>query len=144
MTETRRAWNLLPEHQDKETFYVKALNRGGQPHIFTHRVNRMPGFLSSRPNRIPPPPHPQASIAPLLWVQGGRHTRLRRRGWWYPISAKYFIYTISSLRLHTIHCRFYTILSPSPPPPIVDTFIFYLIYSTSSYKTSLWSGLTDC
>ncbi len=27
------------------------------------------------------PPHPQASVAPPLWVQEGRHTRLRGRAW---------------------------------------------------------------
>jgi hypothetical protein len=31
------------------------------------RVYRVPGFLSSRPNWLPPPPHPQSSI----WFPGG-------------------------------------------------------------------------
>ncbi len=37
---------------------------------FNYRVYRVPGFLSSRPNWVPPP-HMQASVAPPLWVQGG-------------------------------------------------------------------------
>jgi hypothetical protein len=44
-----------------------------------HRVDRVPGFLSSRPNWIRPPPHPQAGVAPL-WIRGGL-TRLREKGW---------------------------------------------------------------
>jgi hypothetical protein len=36
------------------------------------------GFLSSRPNWVPLPP----------WIQGGRHTRLRGRGWRDPIPTK--------------------------------------------------------
>ncbi len=30
-----------------------------------HRVYKVPGFLYSRPNAIPPPPHPHDSVAPL-------------------------------------------------------------------------------
>jgi hypothetical protein len=42
---------------------------------------RVPGFLYSRPNRVPLPPSPQESVAPShLWVQGGRHTHLRGGG----------------------------------------------------------------
>ncbi len=41
----------------------------------------VPGFLASRPNWVPPSPHPQANVAPPLWVQGGRHTRLLGIGW---------------------------------------------------------------
>jgi hypothetical protein len=37
----------------------------------THRVDRVPGFPSSRPNRVRSPPHPQASVAPLWFVGGG-------------------------------------------------------------------------
>ncbi len=46
-----------------------------------HRVFRVPGFLSSRPNWVPPSRHPQASVAPPLWVQGGRHCRLLGKEW---------------------------------------------------------------
>jgi hypothetical protein len=35
-------------------------------------------LLSSRPNWVPQPPHPQGSVAPPP-LQGGRHTRLRGR-----------------------------------------------------------------
>ncbi len=38
-----------------------------------HKVYRVPGFLSSLQNWLPPPPHPQASVAPL-WFQGGTHS----------------------------------------------------------------------
>ena len=46
------------------------------------------------------PPHPQASVAPPLWVQEGRHTRLRGRAWGDPIPTKgqtlwYSMYTIN-------------------------------------------------
>ncbi len=47
-------------------------------------VYRVPGFLSSRPNWVSPPPHPQASVATTFWVQGG-HTLLRGREWGDPI-----------------------------------------------------------
>jgi hypothetical protein len=36
-----------------------------------HRVDRVPGFLSGRPNWLPPPPHPQASVAPPPFGSGG-------------------------------------------------------------------------
>ncbi len=43
-----------------------------------HRVYRVPGFLSSRPNCLSPPPHPQASVArPPFGSRGGGHTRWR-------------------------------------------------------------------
>jgi hypothetical protein len=43
---------------------------------------RVPGFLSSRPNWLPPSRHPQRSVAPPPFgSKGGRHTRLRGRGW---------------------------------------------------------------
>ncbi len=46
----------------------------------THRVYGVPGFLSSRPNWLPPPHHQQASVAYPFGSKGGRHTRLRERG----------------------------------------------------------------
>jgi hypothetical protein len=42
---------------------------------------RVPGLLSSRPHWVPPPPQLQKSVASPLWIQGGRHTRIRMRGW---------------------------------------------------------------
>ncbi len=50
-----------------------------------HRADRVPGFLSSRPNCLPPPPHTQPRVAspPPFWFQGRRHTRLRKRGGWW-------------------------------------------------------------
>ncbi len=71
-----------------------------------HRVDRVPGFFSSRPNWDLLHPHPQVSVFPPL-VPGG-HTRLRERGkvgggvpiptmgqtlwysrWWYFIALMY-------------------------------------------------------
>jgi hypothetical protein len=40
---------------------------------------RVPGFLFSRPNQLPPSTHPLASDAPPLVPRGG-HTRLQERG----------------------------------------------------------------
>ncbi len=38
-----------------------------------HRVDRVLGFFSSRPNWDPQPPHPQASVPPpILWFPEGR------------------------------------------------------------------------
>ncbi len=56
------------------------------------------------------PPHPQATVAPPLWVQEGRHTGLRGRGWGDPIPTKgqtlwYYMYTIIPLRLANIAWR---------------------------------------
>ncbi len=36
-----------------------------------HRVNRVPGFLSGRPNWVPPFPNPQESVASSLGPRGG-------------------------------------------------------------------------
>jgi hypothetical protein len=38
-----------------------------------HRVDRVLGFFSSRPNWFghPPPPHPQVSVSPLFGSGGG-------------------------------------------------------------------------
>ncbi len=38
------------------------------------RVDRVPGFLSSRPNWFSPPPHPQASVAFPFDTGGGTHS----------------------------------------------------------------------
>jgi hypothetical protein len=67
-------------------------------------LNRVPGFLSSHPNWVKPPPHPQESVAPHLWVQGGRHTRLREREWGEPIqnigqTFWYSRYNVNPLRI---------------------------------------------
>jgi hypothetical protein len=44
-------------------------------------LHRVPGFLSSRPNWLPLPPHLQANVASSLLVSRGRgHTRLREGG----------------------------------------------------------------
>ncbi len=67
-------------------------------------VYRVPGFLSSRPNWVPPLPQPQGSVAPPPFgFKGKRHTRLRRRGWGGPNSDEgktlwYSLYTKIPLR----------------------------------------------
>jgi hypothetical protein len=48
----------------------------------------VPGFLSSRPDWLPAPPHTQASVVPPpLWFPGG-HTRLREMGRGDPVRMK--------------------------------------------------------
>ncbi len=49
-----------------------------------HRVHRVPGFLSGRPHWVPPTHSPASECCSL---QGGRHTRLRERGWRGPNSG---------------------------------------------------------
>ncbi len=44
-----------------------------------HRVYRVPGFLSSRTKWVPPP-HPQDSVAPPIWVPRGVTHSLAREG----------------------------------------------------------------
>jgi hypothetical protein len=46
-----------------------------------HRVYRVPGFLSSRPNWVPPLPHPQASVAsPPLGPRGEKNSLAGKGG----------------------------------------------------------------
>jgi hypothetical protein len=44
---------------------------------WAHRVDRVPGFLSSRPNWLPLPPHPQGNVAPHFGSKGGTHLLAR-------------------------------------------------------------------
>jgi hypothetical protein len=46
-----------------------------------HRVDRVLGFFSSRPNWDYPTPSQQTSLSPPPPVGSGGHTRLRKRGW---------------------------------------------------------------
>jgi hypothetical protein len=48
--------------------YAYKLNTNSRVH---HRVYRVPDFLSGRPNWLPPPPHPPASVVPPFWFRGG-------------------------------------------------------------------------
>jgi hypothetical protein len=43
---------------------------------FSHKVYKLPGFLSSRPNWVPHLLLTRKRVLPPLWVQGRRHTRL--------------------------------------------------------------------
>jgi hypothetical protein len=53
-----------------------------------HGVDRVPGFLSSRSNRLLPPSHPQVSVAlPPLVPRGGTHS-LAEEGAEEPIRTK--------------------------------------------------------
>jgi hypothetical protein len=45
-----------------------------------HKVYRVPGFLFSRRNWVPPPPHPLASVAPPPLGPRGGDTLARGRG----------------------------------------------------------------
>jgi hypothetical protein len=70
---------------------------------FTKRVDRVPGFLSSCLNWLPPPPHPQVSVAPPApyWFHEKRTHLLAGVG--EPIRTKgqtlwYSMFTIISLR----------------------------------------------
>ncbi len=73
---------------------------------FLHKVYmQSASFLSSRPHWVPRTPSPARECCsfPLL-VQGGRHTRLRGRGWGDPNPTKgqtlwYSMYTIIPLRV---------------------------------------------
>jgi hypothetical protein len=89
----------------------------------------VPGFLSSRQNWLPPPPpYPQASVAPTHLVPGGGgHTRLRKRRWEEPIRTKgrtrwYSSYSMIPIRTEPMRHkvpRMPQCLSPRPnPPPI--------------------------
>jgi hypothetical protein len=69
----------FPEHKQHSVGIRKIEDAG-------HRIDRVPGFLSSRLNWYPPPPHPLASVPvpPPFFARGGhthlRHLRERRRG----------------------------------------------------------------
>ncbi len=53
--------------------------------FYIHRVDRVLGFFSSRPNWDSPTPSPAGECAPL-WFWGEGHTGLRERGWGSPNS----------------------------------------------------------
>jgi hypothetical protein len=47
-----------------------------------HIIDRVLDFFSSRPNRDLPPPHPRASVSPLVFRGGGGTLTYGRRGGW--------------------------------------------------------------
>jgi hypothetical protein len=62
------------------------------PLSYKHRVDRVLGSFSSRPNwDPPPPPHPQVSVHPLWFREGGGGTLPCGRGggvvWWTAVSS---------------------------------------------------------
>jgi hypothetical protein len=74
----------------------------------------VPGLLFSRPNWVPPL---QESVAPL-WIQGGRHTHFRMRGWGELIPTMghtlwYSKYTINIIPRRPRLCN---TMSPDPRP----------------------------
>ncbi len=106
-------WLLLTEH------YLPSVQRGelntvqrlevrraeGHQVIYSLSViHRVPGFLFSRPNWVPPTSSPARDCcSSLLWNQRGRNTRLRGREWWDPITTKgqalwHSMYSIKFLR----------------------------------------------
>ncbi len=68
-----------------------------------HRIYRVPGFHSSCTIWALSLPHPQECCSFLLWVQGGRQTRLRVRGWGNPNSKKgqSLLYSMTTKLCHT-------------------------------------------
>ncbi len=53
-------------------FYVNRVDTKATVFRVGHRVYRVPGFFSSRPNWVPPNPHPQGSVLlPPLGPRGG-------------------------------------------------------------------------
>jgi hypothetical protein len=74
------------------SFSPLELRVGMPPHCndtnnFRHRIDRVLGIFSSRPNWDSPTLHLQASLSPPPLVQrGGVHTRLRERAWCGPNS----------------------------------------------------------
>jgi hypothetical protein len=66
-----------------------------------HRVDRVPGFFSSRPNWDPCTPSPSGECVLPFGSERGGHTRLRERGWGVPIRTReqtpwYFIVSNTS------------------------------------------------
>jgi hypothetical protein len=77
---------MLVSRYSMFSFSPLELRVGMPPHCndtknFRHRIDRVLGIFSSRPNWDSPTPHLQASLSPLLWFTGGGgvHTRLRER-----------------------------------------------------------------
>ncbi len=76
-------------------------------------VDKVPCFLSNRPNWLPPPSHPQESVARPLWLQGGDTHGERGRG--EPIRTKgqtlwYSRYTVIKSPKRCVHfCDSYPI-----------------------------------
>ncbi len=73
--------------------------------LWVHAQIRMPVFLSSRPNLVPPPPHPQGRVAPPpLGPRGETHSLGEGGGGWgdpTPTNGQtfwYSMYTIILLR----------------------------------------------
>ncbi len=78
-------------------FLKVALSTGGALKWTIHRVGSVPGFLSSRPNWVRPPPHPKANVVGLLWFRGGgtlacgrasERTQFRRGDSWLKFGLK--------------------------------------------------------
>ncbi len=78
----------------------------------TGRVYRVPGFLSSRPNWLPPFTRMRVLPPPHLWFQkGGGHTSWRERG----VGEEPY-YESCTNALWTV-CSSQRGQSPPPPPP---------------------------
>ncbi len=86
----------------------------------------MPGLLSSRANWVPPPPQLQESVAPPVWIQGGRHIHFRMRVWGEPIPTMghtlwYSKYTITIIPRRL---RLWNLCPLTPAPHIGASLIF--------------------
>jgi hypothetical protein len=102
--------------------------------VLSHTEERVPGFLSSRLNWVPPLPHPQgivARLAPPLFVSKGRHTRWWGGGCGGPNSDE----GINTLILYV----YYNPSTDSTPPPF-QSYIFLSLYYCSLPPASKYSG----
>ncbi len=66
--------NLLCTDSMNEQQKLPFLKVSQHKYSYMHRVDRMPGILSSRPNWVRPLPHPQASDVPPLGPGGEGYT----------------------------------------------------------------------
>ncbi len=85
-----------------------------------HRAYRVPGFLSSRPNWLPPPLHPQAGVAPPPGSRGGDTLDCGRGGVGEPIRMKGQTLWYSTLSSNFINRSLQNYKSSSTVPVIDD------------------------
>ncbi len=93
------AWRCAPRaHRSFAAYSLFSKNENNLPNsgcpregLFSSTLPpRLESIQSARPSIQsselgPPPPQPQESVAPPLWIQGRRHTHFRMRRWGEPI-----------------------------------------------------------
>ncbi len=90
-TEGRPIYNSRDRHMSKTELDSESwpLNASNNENPNRNGITYITGFLSSRPNWVTPTPSPaRECCSSPLWFLGGRHTRLRGRGWGDPIPPK--------------------------------------------------------